>query len=121
MTGSGAEPMARVERDAWITRLEFHRRLEDWYRRSRAPVIGDPDVPGMTGWVFVRDGHLLAKLHADTTRAGVAEYLQLLRSHRGELAWSVVESARGQPTKIAFGAERVVVPGFYLYLYKLGA
>ncbi len=113
--------MERVERDAWITKLEFHRRLEEWYRGSHAGLIGDPDVPGMTGWVFVRDGHMLAKLHADTTRAGVGAYLELLRSRRGELTWHVVESARGQPTKLAFGTERRVVPGFYLYLYTLGA
>jgi hypothetical protein len=121
MSDVALHPMERVERDAWITKLEFHRRLEDWYRESRAPLIGDPGVPGMTGWVFVRDGHMLAKLHADTTRAGVGEYLALLRSQRGELPWYVVESARGQPTKIAFGAERRIIPGFYLYLYTLGA
>jgi hypothetical protein len=121
MSDVALHPMERVERDAWITKLEFHRRLEDWYRESRAPLIGDPGVPGMTGWVFVRDGHMLAKLHADTTRAGVGEYLALLRSQRGELPWYVVESARGQPTKVAFGAERRIIPGFYLYLYTLGA
>lgn len=113
--------MQRIERDDWITRHEFHRLLADWYRNGDEPIVGDPDVPGMTGWVWVRDGHLLAKLHADTTRAGVGAYLQLLREHRGELAWAVVESARGQATKIAFGPERQVVPGFYLYLYKIGA
>lgn len=113
-------PMERVEREAWITKTEFHRRLTEWYRRSSAPLIGDPEVPGMTGWVWVRDGHLLAKLDADTTRAGVGAYLDMLHERRGELSWSVVESARGQATKIAFGSERRIIPGFYLYLYKVG-
>lgn len=112
--------MERVERDAWITKVDFHRRLTDWYQRSNEPLVGDPDVPGMTGWIWVRDGHLLAKLQADTTRQAVGAYLGLLREGRGELTWSVVESARGQPTKIAFGAEQQVIPGFYLYLYKVG-
>jgi len=121
MSDTASHPMERIERDAWITKLEFHRRLEEWYRQSRAPLIGDPGVPGMTGWIFVRDGHMLAKLQADTTRAGVAAYLELLRTQPGELTWHVVESSRGQPTKLAFGPERRILPGFYLYLYTLGA
>ncbi len=112
--------MERVEREAWITKHEFHGRLTHWFRHSRAPVVGDPDVPGMTGWVWVRDGHLLAKLDADTTRAGVGAYLDMLHERRGEVAWSIVESARGQQTKIAFGSEQRILPGFYLYLYKIG-
>ncbi|MGH7444074.1 MAG: hypothetical protein ACREKM_04320 [Longimicrobiales bacterium] len=112
--------MERVERDAWITKQEFHRRLTDWYRHGSAPLVGDPAVPGMTGWVWVREGHLLAKLNADTSRAAVGAYLDMLHERRGELSWSVVESARGQTTKIVFGSEQRVIPGFYLYLYKVG-
>lgn len=112
--------MERVERDAWITKSEFHRRMAEWHRNTDDAVVGDPAVSGLTGWVWVRDGHLLAKLDADTTRAGVAAYLELLNARRGELSWSVVESARGQTTKIAFGKDQQVIPGFYLYLYKAG-
>lgn len=114
-------PMERVEREQWITKTDFHRRIGQWYRESHEEQIGSPDAHGLTGWLWVRDGHLLAKLDADTTRSGVGEYLALLRDRRGDLVWSVVESARGQPTKIAFGDERRTIPGFYLYLYKLGA
>jgi hypothetical protein len=112
--------MERVERDAWISKSEFHRRLAEWHQHSEDPIVGDPDVPGLTGWLWVRDGHLLAKLDADTTRSAVGAYLALLRERRGELTWSVVESARGQATKIAFGSERRIIPGFYLYAHKIG-
>jgi hypothetical protein len=40
----------------------------------------------------------------------------LLRAHHGELDWAIIASARGQPTKIAFGPDRVTVEGFHLYV-----
>jgi hypothetical protein len=109
-------PMERVGRGEWITKLEFHDRLARWLRDTEDRVVGDPDAHRRTAWVYVRDGHTLAKLHADTTREAVAEYLELVRTHRSPLEWTVVPSATGQLTKIAFGPERTTIRNFHLYL-----
>lgn len=108
--------MERLGRGEWITKSEFHDRLARWLRASEESVVGDPAAHRRTAWIWVRDGHMLAKLHADTTREAVVEYLNLLRTHRSPLEWTVVASATGQLTKIAFGPERLTVSGFHLYV-----
>jgi hypothetical protein len=107
--------MQRLGRGDWISKREFHSRLSRWYRESNEPVIGDAGAHPLTAWVWVRDGHRLAKLCADTTRGAVAEYILMLRGQHGEVEWSVVASARGQPTKVAFGPDRRTIEGFHLY------
>jgi hypothetical protein len=107
--------MDRVGRAGWITKLEFHARLVRWFRETGEPVIGDPDTDRRTAWLWVRDGHRLTRLFADTTREAVGRYLDLLNENRGELDWTVVPSAAGQWTKIALGPDRVVIDGFHLY------
>ena len=107
--------MERVSRGAWITKVEFHARLGRWYRETTDPVIGDPGADRRTAWLWIRDGHRLARLFADTNREAVGEYLLLLAQLRGAVDWHVVESAAGQHTKIAFGPDRVVLDGFHLY------
>jgi hypothetical protein len=108
-------PIEPTTRSGWISKAEFHSRLRRWYRETDESVIGDPDAHALTAWVWIRDGHLLARLNADTTRAAVAEYLALVHALHGNVPWSVVSSARGQPTKIAFGPDRIVLPAFHLY------
>ena len=109
-------PMQRLGRGEWITTPEFHARLRRWFRDTDDPVVGDPDAHARTAWVWIRDGHRLARLNADTTRSAVADYLVLLRAAPAELEWSVVPSARGRNTKIAFGPDRIVLPSFHLYV-----
>jgi hypothetical protein len=109
-------PMDRLARGDWIGKAEFNDRLARWFRETGEPVIGDPAAHRRTAWLWIRDGHLLAKLHADTTREAVAEYLELLRANPSPLAWTVVPSATGQMTKIAFGPEHAVIRNFHLYL-----
>ncbi len=107
-------PMERTGRGEWISKSEFHSRLRRWFRDTNDAVIGDPDAHALTAWVWVRDGHRLARLNADTTRDAVAAYLELVRT-LPEIDWSIVPSARGHPTKIAFGPDRIVLPAFHLY------
>jgi hypothetical protein len=109
-------PMVRCGRSDWITKLEFHSRLLHWFRDSDEPVIGDPEADRRTAWLWVRDGHRLARLFADTTREAAGAYLELLNENRGELEWSVVPSAAGHLTKIALGPDQVVIDGFHLYV-----
>jgi hypothetical protein len=52
-------------------------------------------------------------LNSNTTREGVAGYLAVARTEPPE--WVVVRNAQGVENKVAFGPERRVVPGFYLY------
>jgi len=108
--------MERVARGDWITKVEFHERLGRWYRETDDAVIGDPGTDRRTTWLWVRDGHRLARLFADTTREAVGQYLDLLRRLHGAIDWHVVPSAAGQNTKIAFGPDRVVFDGFHLYV-----
>ena len=108
-------PLQRVSRGEWITRAEFHERLARWFRETDEPVVGEVSAHRRTAWVWVRDGHTLAKLHADTTREAVGEYLQLLRTNPSPLEWSIIPSASGQLTKIAFGPSRVTIRNFHLY------
>lgn len=108
-------PMQRLGRGEWISKAQFHDRLARWFRETREELIGEPTAHGRTAWLWVRDGHTLAKLQADTTRAAVAEYLVILRSHPSPLQWHVVPSATGHRTRIAFGPDRVTIRNFHLY------
>lgn len=113
-------PMQRVARGGWITKAEFHERLTRWFRESREEMVGDPAAHRRTAWIYVRDGHTLAKLHADTRREAVAEYLELLRSHPSPIEWTVIPSATGQLTKIAFGPAKETLRNFHLYVDSEG-
>jgi hypothetical protein len=109
-------PMARVGRGEWITKQEFHSRLARWHRGSAEPLVGDPDADRRTAWIWVRDGHRLARLFSDTTRDAVGEYLSLVRSLPRGVDWHIVPSATGQMTKIVFGPGRTAIDGFHLYM-----
>jgi hypothetical protein len=108
--------MERVARGDWITKVEFHQRLGRWYRETDDAVIGDRGTDRRTTWLWIRDGHRLARLFADTTREAVGEYLHLLGRLHGAVDWHVIPSAAGQLTKIAFGPDRTVLDGFHLYV-----
>lgn len=108
--------MERVGRADWITKPEFHARLGRWYRETTEGVIGDAEAHRRTAWIWIRDGHRLARLYADTSREAVSEYLTLAHALHGEVQWSVVPSATGKLTKIAFGPDRHLLDGFHLYV-----
>lgn len=108
--------MERLGRAEWITKLEFHSRLLRWHRETAEAAIGDAGADRRTAWLWIRDGHRLARLFADTTRDAVGQYLDLLHEHHGELEWTVVPSAAGRMTKIAFGPDPAVIDGFHLYV-----
>jgi hypothetical protein len=109
-------PLTRVSRSEPLAKEEFHSRLRDWLEYTDDPLIGDEEVDERTAWVWIEDGPLLTKLHADTTRAAVTAYLDLVARNENRLRWCVVQTQRGRPGKIAFGGECYIIPGFYLYL-----
>lgn len=111
-------PLARVPGREPISKPVFHDRMQRWFRDTDEPLVGDPDVDGRTPWVYIRDGGAAYKLHADTPRHAVADYLRLLRSAAGDLAWTTRLSRRGKPTAVADGSEVEVIESFYLYVHR---
>jgi hypothetical protein len=110
-------PMQQVKLVDAISKAEFHSRLQAWERDTQEPAVGDPALPGITPWLFIRDGALTFRLHADTKRAGVAEYLSLVDQSGASLEWHVVANSKGNPNAAAFGPDKIRVRGLYLYLH----
>ncbi|MDO9107152.1 MAG: hypothetical protein Q7U57_19595 [Methylovulum sp.] len=65
--------------------------------------------------LFIKEEDKVFKLNPDTKRQGVKEYLDLLAKNQGNLPWVIVANANGRMNKVAFGYDKVVIPGFYLY------
>ena len=114
-------PIDRSSSKEPFTKREFHERLLRWFVDTDEDMIGDPAADGRTAWLYVRDADSLFKLHADTPRRAVEEYLRLLRAFEGKLEWSVRPSRQGKMTAVAFGPDRVKIEPFYLYVHRLGA
>jgi hypothetical protein len=109
-------PMKMVTRSEPISKAELHRRLQVWMNSDNERQIGDLDVQGRTPWIWIKDGSDLFRLHSDTKREGVADYLGLANEIGSELEWTVISSQKGNPTKVAFGPNKETVRGFYLYV-----
>jgi hypothetical protein len=111
-----AMPMAQVRRSEALSKSEFHERLRQWFETTDDFVIGPEGVKGVTSWIYVRDSSTFFALHADTPRAAVERYLQLVRRYGDNLQWKIVQSQRGKMTAVKFGPETVEATSFYLYL-----
>jgi hypothetical protein len=108
-------PMERVDRDQALSKTEFHDRLREWLNSNEA-MIGSEDVPGVTSWIYVRDGVAIFALHADTKRPAVEWYLEKVSLYGDDLLWAVTESARGNETAVVYGPDKMRNKGFYLYV-----
>jgi uncharacterized ferritin-like protein (DUF455 family) len=111
-------PMNQVRLGDSISKRAFHSRLRAWLHDTDDEIVGDPDVIGMTAWVHVRDGHSWYRLHADTRREAVADYLRLVDKYGDDIEWSIVANQRGRKNAVAYGPERVRRVPFYLYLVE---
>jgi hypothetical protein len=109
-------PIEKVAKSAPISKSDFHERLKSWFDETDERCIGDPDVPKFSHWVFIVDGEQRFRLHADTARQGVNEYLALVSIHGDDLVWSIVANQRGIENAAAFGPNRERPKLFYLYL-----
>jgi hypothetical protein len=109
-------PMPRTDRGHALPRVVFHAQLREWLATTSEAIVGSEHVDGRTVWVHVRDGHQSFGLHADTRRAAVERYLQLVSLHGDDLEWTVVPSQRGNMTAVAYGPERLRHKAFYLYV-----
>ena len=96
-----------------LTRTEFDQILRRWFSDSDAEIIGQPHDANPI--YLIEDENRVFKLSQDTKRYGIKSYLDLLDQYNDQLEWSIVENANGRRNKAAFGPEKVVIPGFYLY------
>lgn len=108
-------PLQRVHWDQALAKAELHARLRDWLGHREDHIDGGSDNDGRAPWVYVRDGQPLYKLHADTKRQGVEEYLALVGQYGDNLVWTVVASRSGKPSAVAYGPQQKV-RRFYLYV-----
>jgi hypothetical protein len=87
-----------------VSRSEFDAILQTWYQGTEEDTVGGSVRYGGTPWLWVRYKGDLFHLNADTSRAGVREYLRLISSHT-DLPWTVVEGRSGRRTKVLFGSD----------------
>lgn len=108
-------PLEQVFRDHPLSKHEFHQRLRQWFDNSDDLIVGPENIPGVTCWVYVRDGSDIFGLHADTKRDAVGRYLQLVEQYGDTLQWEITESQRDKRTAVVHGPKKVRDTSFYLY------
>ncbi len=108
-------PLRRVRRAEALDKQEFHRRLRFWLEYCDDQQVGSEDVPGVTDWIFVRQGSELFSLHADTKRKAVESYLKMVETYGDDMLWQPTTSKRGQGTAVVYGPDKVRHIPFYLY------
>src|SRR4051794_7287205 len=111
-------PMDRNSIAEPIDRAEFHNRLRAWNEQTGDRIIGEEGIPGVTPWLFIRSEGKTFKLHADTTRRAVDDYLKKVALFGEDLDWHIVPNQRGNENAVGFGEEKQRVDGLYLYLIK---
>ena len=97
----------------YINKSDFEEKLKDWYNTSNDFTIGS--TTERTPLFVIKHKDNIYKLSPDTKRNGVKLYLDLLEKYHGDLTWSVVANANGRMNKVAFGPDKVVLSGLYLY------
>ena len=97
-------------------RQEFHLALKDWIENSDEDIIGDPGKPGVQAWIHTKESGRLFRLHADTPRHAVENYLELVARQGENVEWVVVSNNRGKLNAVAFGPKAERVKSLYLYL-----
>mgnify|MGYP000737109970 CR=1 FL=1 len=99
-----------------MTKDQFHKWLKNWYNNSTEKTISDYGNHGQPAYLHIKDGGNLFHLNADTQRIGVEAYLKLLDTEN-DLLWSVVLNKNMKMNKIAFGENKKIIKGFYLYIF----
>lgn len=98
-----------------ISFTDFESMLFQWLKESdNTETIGDKGNFGKKAWVFVRHNDRLYHLNADTTHNGVEEYFRV-KQEDGNY-WFIVTNRNSKLNKVAFGKNRTIIPGLYLYL-----
>lgn len=109
-------PIRKIAKADAVSRHLLNEMLQQWLRETDEKQIGDESVQGRSPWVYIKEGGRVFRVHADTKRSGVKEYLQIVKDHEPEAVWHIVRNQRGRMNSVAFGPELIKPRGFYLYL-----
>lgn len=109
-------PIRKIAKTDAVSRLQLNEMLQRWIHETNEKQIGDESVQGRSPWVYIKEGGRVFRLHADTKRAGVREYLRMAEDHDSEAEWHIFRNRRGRMNSVAFGPELIRPEGFYLYL-----
>ena len=107
------EYLSRIRQNEAISKPEFNNLLEYWYNNSNKDRITEIDVIGVTPWIFIKDGERTYRLHADTRREGVEEYLNNYKNSD----WVIVENNVGNLNAVAFSTNETPIRAIGLNLY----
>jgi hypothetical protein len=99
-------------RESAVRREEFHALLRAWLDESFRSCVGDPESHAGPAWLWVRHGGDRYYLSSDSTRAGVAAYLELVDESGGEPVWSTVSSVAGIRDRVGVGPLGEAIEGF---------
>ena len=102
-------------RESALRREEFHQALRSWLDESFDDCVGDPASHAGPAWVWVRHGGRHFYLNADSTRAGIRQYLHLVEEDSGDPKWSMQDSIAGIRDRVTVGRGEQVVEGFEFY------
>jgi len=98
-----------------LRREALYHWLERWYAETDLETLGGVGEYARRPWLRVGIGAVQCHLNANTSRAGVADYLALARAEGPRLPWAVVTGRSGVINEIAVGADRVRIRGFQLF------
>jgi len=98
-----------------MTKSQFNLWLRKWEDETSEKTVGEFGNYGQTPHIYVKDIGRLFHLNADTKRAGVGEYLKFLDSE-SHLIWEIVPNRNQVLNKVAFGKNKEIIKGFYLYI-----
>jgi hypothetical protein len=102
-------------RESALRREEFHVVLQHWLDESFDNIAGEKDSHAGPAWLWVRHAGDHYYLTAGSTRAGVREYLRLVKDAGGDPEWTLESSVSGTPDRVAVGADHRIVEGFEFY------
>lgn len=98
------------------SKTAFAELLRQWYDETEETTIGDLSThPGVTTWVKVRSSGHDVRVHADTNRAAVRRYLELVSELGAELPWRVEHGTRGTLNKVCVEPSGVPTKGLFIY------
>jgi hypothetical protein len=107
--------IGRNTRESALRQDEFHTVLQRWLDESFDDRVGDPTTHAGPEWLWVRHGGNHFYLHADSTRAGVREYLHVVAECGGDADWHLQSSVPGIRDRVVVGDEERIVDGFDFY------
>jgi len=109
-------PLVPTSQSQPLSKSEFHTRLREWIETTNESRVGDPDDDNRKPCAYISDGGKVFRLHSDTKRKGVEEYLTIVDARGDDLPWYIVESRTGKKVAVAFDSDSSPLHHFYLYL-----